>query len=388
MHHDWSNMLVLNGNIVTDTFFLLSSILLSYTELLKKEQDPKRRFNVIRLYIHRYIRMLSPYAMTIGFYATLLDKLGTGPNWDASVGTNKMYCRENWWTNLLYINNFVNVPRMCMSQSWYLATDMQLVWLSPLVLYPMLKFRSCFFIFISIIYFIFSIIVPFVITYLHGLTGTMIYYKDQEDLAQVFVEIYTKVYNRFGPYIIGLGLGYLLYNTRSYKVKLRVWQVICGWLLAILIGFSVIFGPRGMYFEDHVYNELEASFYAGFHRQVFVLSVSWIIFCCMHGYAGRSIRVKERYINADKTRIMALTLALPLIGLDPEHFSALSVKLLKLENEQNSRNSTDSGRASPSTGSESSGISSLALSSEPASAELTPVSSRPETPTKVPYKEK
>ncbi|CAL1680448.1 unnamed protein product [Lasius platythorax] len=85
---------------------------------------------------------------------------------------------------------------------------------------------------------------------------------------------------------------------------------------------------------------------------------------------------------------MALTLALPLIGLDPEHFSALSVKLLKLENEQNSRNSTDSGRASPSTGSESSGISSLALSSEPASAELTPVSSRPETPTKVPYKEK
>lgn len=85
---------------------------------------------------------------------------------------------------------------------------------------------------------------------------------------------------------------------------------------------------------------------------------------------------------------MALTLALPLIGLDPEHFSALSMKLLKLENEQSLRNSTDSGRASPSTGSESSGISSLAMSSEPASAELTPIPSRPETPTKVSYKEK
>ncbi|KAM0726034.1 hypothetical protein ACS0PU_008115 [Formica fusca] len=85
---------------------------------------------------------------------------------------------------------------------------------------------------------------------------------------------------------------------------------------------------------------------------------------------------------------MALMLTLPLIGLDPEHFSALNVKLLKLENEQNSRNSPDSGRASPSTGSETSGISSLALSGESASAELTPVSSRPETPTKVPYKEK
>lgn len=63
-------------------------------------------------------------------------------------------------------------------------------------------------------------------------------------------------------------------------------HVICGWLIAILIGFSAIFGPRAMYFEDHVYNRLEASFYAGFHRQTFALSVSWIIFCCVHGYAG------------------------------------------------------------------------------------------------------
>ncbi|XP_011254032.1 uncharacterized protein LOC105249929 [Camponotus floridanus] len=85
---------------------------------------------------------------------------------------------------------------------------------------------------------------------------------------------------------------------------------------------------------------------------------------------------------------MALTLALPLMGLDPECFSTLSMKLLKLENEQNSRNSLESGRVSPSTGSESSGISSLALSSESASAELTPISSRPETPVRAPNKEK
>jgi len=76
------------------------------------------------------------------------------------------------------------------------------------------------------------------------------------------------------------------------------------------------------------------------------------------------------------------------MGLDPECFSTLNMKLLKLENEQNSRNSLDSGRVSPSTGSESSGISSLALSSESASAELTPISSRPETPVRAPYKEK
>lgn len=287
MHYDWNNMLVLNGNIVTDTFFLLSGILLAYTELMKKERAAlKWRFDMIGLYVHRYVRLTPAYAMMIGFYATLFYKFGTGPHWDALVGSNKNFCRENWWTNLLYVNNYVNVPNMCMSQSWYLSTDMQFVWLSPLVLYPMLKFRSLFFTIVLAVCLFFSILVPFVTTYVLRLTGTMLYYKEQMDLTQVYLEIYIKTYNRFGPYVIGLGLGYLLYKTRSSKVKLRTGYVILGWLLAIMAGLSVIFGPRGMYFDTHVYNRLEASFYAGFHRQVFVLSVSWIVFCCMHGYAG------------------------------------------------------------------------------------------------------
>ncbi|XP_011690682.1 PREDICTED: uncharacterized protein LOC105451736 isoform X2 [Wasmannia auropunctata] len=85
---------------------------------------------------------------------------------------------------------------------------------------------------------------------------------------------------------------------------------------------------------------------------------------------------------------MALTLALPLFGLDPEHFSTLSMKLLNIERDQNLRNLSDSGRTSPSTGSESSGISSLATSAESASVELTPISSRPETPTRAPSQSK
>lgn len=43
-----------------------------------------------------------------------------------------------------------------------------------------------------------------------------------------------------------------------------------------------------MYMNTYKYDRLEASFYAGFHRQVFALAISWIIFCCAHGYAGNS----------------------------------------------------------------------------------------------------
>ncbi|KAK2584794.1 hypothetical protein KPH14_007112 [Odynerus spinipes] len=74
---------------------------------------------------------------------------------------------------------------------------------------------------------------------------------------------------------------------------------------------------------------------------------------------------------------MALTLALPLSGLDADHFYALGVRLLY---EQGLRTLNGAGPISPSAGSESSGVSSLTPSVESATTEQTPTSSRPQTP--------
>ncbi|XP_076627232.1 nose resistant to fluoxetine protein 6 [Colletes latitarsis] len=284
LHLNWGNMLLLNANMVTDTFFLLSGVLMAYTAMTKDEKNLQGSFNVIGLYLHRYIRLTPAYAMMIGFYATLFYKLGTGPQWDQTVGQNRDFCRENWWTNLLYVNNYVNLDKICLSQSWYLATDMQLVWLSPIFLYPMLRFTQKIFWLVVTSGIVISVLVPFLITFVFGLPGTMLYYKDS--LADVYVQIYTKVYNRYGSYVIGLALGYILYKTRTRVVKIRSIYVILGWLVAAVSGLFMVVEPRWMYFDDHLYDKFEASFYAGFHRQIFVLSVSWIIFCCVHGYAG------------------------------------------------------------------------------------------------------
>ncbi|XP_043678966.1 nose resistant to fluoxetine protein 6-like isoform X2 [Vespula pensylvanica] len=223
MHESWSKMLVLNGNMVTDTFFLLSGVLLAYTEVIKKEKSSSWKLDVIGLYLHRYSRLTPAYAMMIGFYATIYSKFGSGPHWDVWVGSNRDYCRDNWWSNLLYVNNYVNVPDMCMSQSWYLATDMQLIWLSPIFLYPMLKpARRIFFWIVIGFAFVLSMLLPFAVTFIYRYTATMFYYKGQEDMANVFLNVYTRVYTRAGPYIIGLALGYLLAKRRSYDLKLRM----------------------------------------------------------------------------------------------------------------------------------------------------------------------
>lgn len=72
---------------------------------------------------------------------------------------------------------------------------------------------------------------------------------------------------------------------------------------------------------------------------------------------------------------MALTLAIPLFGLNNGYFSTLNAKLFNITRERNLGDSLDFGHDSPSTGSETSGVSSFLTT-----AESTPISSRSETP--------
>jgi len=62
----------------------------------------------------------------IFFYATLFYKLGSGPHWDEVVGLERDSCQNNWWTNLLFINNYVNsrnvvgtLTALCLLRIWH-----------------------------------------------------------------------------------------------------------------------------------------------------------------------------------------------------------------------------------------------------------------------------
>jgi peptidoglycan/LPS O-acetylase OafA/YrhL len=65
----------------------------------------------------------------------------------------------------------------CLDQTWYLAVDMQLFWVSPLVLYPLAKWPRygkgllAFLIFASVL-------IPFAITFAQRLTAIMMYTKE------------------------------------------------------------------------------------------------------------------------------------------------------------------------------------------------------------------
>ena len=50
----WGMMLVLNGTVAVDTFFLMGGALVAYNML--KELEKAQKINVPLLYLHRYLR--------------------------------------------------------------------------------------------------------------------------------------------------------------------------------------------------------------------------------------------------------------------------------------------------------------------------------------------
>lgn len=275
-------MLIFNASLATDTFLLLSGTLLAYSFM--RLWDNNMFFNIATFYIHRYLRLTPPYAFLIFFYATLFSRLGSGPLWNEWVGKNRDHCVANWWTNLLYINNYMNVKEMCLDQTWYLAVDMQLFWLSPVLLYPLARYPLfgkgllAFFIIVSPA-------IPFAITYAEGLTALMIYTKEVSAVTAVYNLIYIRTYARAGPYLIGISLGYLLY-TKNKHVTLTMLWVALGWLVSFCTGAATVFGGAVFYSDYHKYNAFESSTYAGLYRSAWTLSVAWIAFACITGYGG------------------------------------------------------------------------------------------------------
>ncbi|KAF4514118.1 UNVERIFIED_CONTAM: hypothetical protein B566_EDAN019139, partial [Ephemera danica] len=45
-----------------------------------------------------------PYMLVVFFYASVLPRLGSGPIWNVLVQRESQYCKDNWWTNALYVN--------------------------------------------------------------------------------------------------------------------------------------------------------------------------------------------------------------------------------------------------------------------------------------------
>lgn len=284
---EWQLHGVLNATIAVDTFFLMSGLLVTYS-LMRELDRNNGRFNIGFFYLHRFLRLTPVYAIILGFIATLLAYLGSGPNWQ-NVRYLSLACRWNWWNNLLYVNNYVlTYPLECMGETWYLACDMQMFLLSPLFIYPLWRWRR-----IGLSWAIFNIVALLsgtIAIFIVWNLPAMGFFTRPTDTNNpyYYYGYYVQIWTRFPPYILGIMLGWLLHKTKNRTIKLNKGVVISGWFIASLVGLAVLYGmvPYLNEYEVPDMNDVARVSYGALHRFAWASSVAWIVFACIHGYGG------------------------------------------------------------------------------------------------------
>lgn len=138
----------MSGNPGMQTFFVIGGFLTAYLFMVRMEEGSNKADYAMLLkgIVERFVRFAPLLALTVLVHSTWLYRLGSGPFWDRVNFTERQFCRQNWWTNLLFIDNYVNVEQKCLIHSWYLAADF---WLRALATFclirvyqkPNLKFR-------------------------------------------------------------------------------------------------------------------------------------------------------------------------------------------------------------------------------------------------------
>nr|CAI5836893.1 unnamed protein product [Callosobruchus analis] len=272
----------LNNPLLVDTFLLVSGFLLG--RLLLMELDKRRgKINFAILYIARYIRLTPAYVVVIGLYATLLPRLGSGPFWESKIGLEQERCLSSWWTNLLYINNYVSTDRLCMFQSWYLAVDYHLFIIAPFLINALWKWskigEAALFICTLV-----SIIVPVYFTYTQDLDPTLMAYPPEiEDLSTnyYFVNAYIKTHMRCSSYCLGILFGYLVHKIQGNGYKIRPCVMILGWTMSAFLGVMAMYSIVVFYKPEHETSNIEAAIYAPLHRVAWGLAIGWVLVACI-----------------------------------------------------------------------------------------------------------
>ncbi|EJW78550.1 acyltransferase [Wuchereria bancrofti] len=105
----WTQFMT-NAFFSVDTFFFMSGLLVSYTWFKEYRKDKKKAMSSttwLIFYIHRIIRLSPPYYIVVAFYSFVFKSFLV--NMPVILIAFNDYCEGSWWTNFLYLNNFIRL---------------------------------------------------------------------------------------------------------------------------------------------------------------------------------------------------------------------------------------------------------------------------------------
>ncbi|KAJ8716986.1 hypothetical protein PYW08_005385 [Mythimna loreyi] len=272
--------LLMSGSLIMQTFFIVSSFLLVYNWMMYSEKKPLSWSMLPQQIVMRWLRLTPSYALILGLTATWFSRLVSGgPLWKRIVYYEKRDCRQNWWAHLLYINNYVKTSN-CMMQTWYLAADTQL-YIFGVIIFLLCRTNLKRKVVLSF-FFVVGIIGPMLHTYYQELISVLL--ASPEMVLNVFLDdpffqkVFIKGHTNMVGYVIGMSLGYIIYNWQRaggdpkqfQKYRYLYWSSVLVALLAYCSSYTVFYDGPPMPMYVHI-------LLAGFQKTVFGLAIAIII---------------------------------------------------------------------------------------------------------------
>ncbi|CAG0892613.1 unnamed protein product [Darwinula stevensoni] len=283
---DWKLTTITNGTVSVDTFLLLSGLLVTYL-LLKELERNKGRFNILRFYLHRYLRLTPALALWIGFTTAFIDRFASGPFY-LFIRFLTDPCKDYWWRNVLYVNNFFKQEELCSLPTWYLANDMQMYIVSPLFIVP-LYFWPITGVVVLVVSLALNALATVLVLKRYDLFGTEYGYVIANPLGNSdnFNLYYVKPWIRLGPYLVGILTGFLLYKMKKTRFRFPKGAAVWGWAMATACNLAVLYGISDyMALDSGPMPRIPQLAYNALFRIAWACGVAWVILACAAGSGG------------------------------------------------------------------------------------------------------
>ncbi|XP_026314798.1 O-acyltransferase like protein-like [Hyposmocoma kahamanoa] len=265
-----------------DTFFMLSGLMIVYTTV-GKVTSMKLLKNLHLFYLNRLLRMFPLLATAVLLQVGVLHYIHDGAAWNI-VATATRDCRTHWWITMLYMQNFFRP--MCLSHTWYLAIDMQLHILSPLVLVWVLSGKKKVAWSGLIVALLVALTASSIYNFMNNFVGSTI----RPILRPGEGDRYSRLYydstlTRCSPFFVGMCFGYLIHFWREKNIRLTKIMNSVLWIVNLTVLFLAFYATtpmKNVEYDNQTFDNLANSFM----RPAWALGVGWLVLACAEGYGG------------------------------------------------------------------------------------------------------
>nr|XP_018909874.1 PREDICTED: nose resistant to fluoxetine protein 6-like [Bemisia tabaci]XP_018909875.1 PREDICTED: nose resistant to fluoxetine protein 6-like [Bemisia tabaci]XP_018909878.1 PREDICTED: nose resistant to fluoxetine protein 6-like [Bemisia tabaci]XP_018909879.1 PREDICTED: nose resistant to fluoxetine protein 6-like [Bemisia tabaci] len=242
-----SSITYIIGGLLPDVFFCMTGFTVCQSMLNQLE---KGSFNVRTHIANKLLRVLPPYIFVIACMIFVLPYLGSGPIWRTFIEPEVEFCRNNWWLNLLFVNNYFRIGEWCLPQSYYIAADMHFFIVGSLIVYLCWRWAPYKLVILGSALFL-TFLLPFLTVFRNEYNGFL--RLDYEFLTDQFRKqpevqhVYMKSHCRSGGYIVGITAAFVLRHFKKTDCKLSKGMSWAGVLFAVCILFGTLLAKYVLY---------------------------------------------------------------------------------------------------------------------------------------------